>query len=84
TLAKSGVNIEMISQGASEINISCVIDNGKSSVALRAIHENLLSGAKNNLLEDPEVLRELKHRGLTNSLQTSMSELSLVGLRHKQ
>ncbi|KAJ2383587.1 Aspartokinase, partial [Coemansia sp. RSA 2559] len=54
TLAKSGVNIEMISQGASEINISCVIDNGKSSVALRAIHENLLSGAKNNLLEDPE------------------------------
>lgn len=28
TLAKGGVNIEMISQGASEINISCVIEVG--------------------------------------------------------
>ncbi|KAI9506851.1 Aspartate/glutamate/uridylate kinase [Coemansia spiralis] len=81
TLAKSGVNIEMISQGASEINISCVIDNTKASAALRAIHENLLSGTKNNLLQDPEVIRELKHRGLTNSLNASMSEVSLVNLK---
>ncbi|KAJ2910401.1 Aspartokinase [Coemansia aciculifera] len=80
TLAQSGVNIEMISQGASEINISCVIDNSKSSIALRAIHETLISGNKNNLLHDPEVLRELKHRGLTNSLNTTMSELSLTSL----
>ncbi|KAJ2794709.1 Aspartokinase, partial [Coemansia helicoidea] len=50
TLAKSGVNIEMISQGASEINISCVIHNSRAQVALRAIHETLLSGAKNNRL----------------------------------
>ncbi|KAJ1670556.1 Aspartokinase [Coemansia sp. RSA 25] len=81
TLAQSGVNIEMISQGASEINISCVIDNSKSSIALRAIHETLLSGNKNNLLRDPEVLRELKHRGLANSLHTTMSEISLVTLQ---
>ncbi|KAJ2001457.1 Aspartokinase [Coemansia thaxteri] len=81
TLAKSGVNIEMISQGASEINISCVIDNSKASIALRAIHETLLSGNKNNLLHDPEVLKELKHRGLANSLHTTMSELSLTSLQ---
>ncbi|KAJ2416786.1 Aspartokinase [Coemansia sp. IMI 209128] len=81
TLAQSGVNIEMISQGASEINISCVIDNTKSSIALRAIHETLLSGNKNNLLRDPEVLRELKHRGLANSLHTTMSEISLASLK---
>ncbi|KAJ2864317.1 Aspartokinase [Coemansia aciculifera] len=81
TLAQSGVNIEMISQGASEINISCVIDNTKSSIALRAIHETLLSGNKNNLLRDPEVLKELKHRGLANSLHTTMSEISLASLK---
>ncbi|KAJ1835534.1 Aspartokinase [Coemansia sp. RSA 2711] len=81
TLAKSGVNIEMISQGASEINISCVINNSKTSTALRAIHDNLLSGAKNNLLQDPEVLKELKHRGLTSSLHTTMSEISLTSLK---
>ncbi|KAJ1892293.1 Aspartokinase [Kickxella alabastrina] len=81
TLAQSGVNIEMISQGASEINISCVIDNTKACIALRAIHETLLSGNMNNLLQDPEVLKELKYRGLTNSLHTTMSELSLASLR---
>ena len=43
SLAKKGVNIEMISQGASEINISCVIDQSKGLVALQAIHDDLLS-----------------------------------------
>ncbi|KAJ1823522.1 Aspartokinase [Coemansia sp. RSA 2703] len=81
TLAQSGVNIEMISQGASEINISCVIDNAKSTIALRAIHENLISVIKRNLLDDPEVIKELKTRGLTNSLHTTMSELSLASLK---
>ncbi|KAJ2238232.1 Aspartokinase [Coemansia sp. RSA 485] len=83
TLAQSGVNIEMISQGASEINISCVIHNSKSTVALRAIHETLISGIKRNLLDDPEVIKELKHRGLTNSLHSTMSELSLTSLKAK-
>jgi aspartate kinase len=43
SLASKGVNIEMISQGASEINISCVIDQSKGLVALQAIHDDLLS-----------------------------------------
>ncbi|KAJ2783096.1 Aspartokinase, partial [Coemansia javaensis] len=76
TLAKSGVNIEMISQGASEINISCVIHNSKAGVALRAIHETLLSGAKNNLLRDPEVVKQLKSQRLSGALHTTMSEMS--------
>ncbi|KAJ1963041.1 Aspartokinase [Dipsacomyces acuminosporus] len=80
TLAKSGVNIEMISQGASEINISCVISNSRSAVALRAIHENLLSGARTNLLHDPEVMKELQGRGIPGNLHTTLSELSLKTL----
>jgi len=45
TLAASQINIEMISQGASEINISCVIDECNADKALNAIHAELLSSA---------------------------------------
>lgn len=41
-LAKNSINIEMISQGSSEINISCVIDGAKTVTALNAIHDELL------------------------------------------
>ncbi|OZJ04757.1 hypothetical protein BZG36_01837 [Bifiguratus adelaidae] len=43
TLAAANINIEMISQGANEINISCVIEEKKAVRALRAIHDELLS-----------------------------------------
>ncbi|CAI2168888.1 15966_t:CDS:2 [Funneliformis geosporum] len=43
TLAAANVNIEMISQGASEINISCVIDEYNADKALNIIHEHLIS-----------------------------------------
>ncbi|KAK9316524.1 Aspartate/glutamate/uridylate kinase [Lipomyces starkeyi] len=42
TLAGAGVNIEMISQGASEINISCVIQEKDSLKALNVLHQHLL------------------------------------------
>lgn len=42
TLAEQGINIEMISQGANEINISAVIDEKDSLKALQAIHAKLL------------------------------------------
>jgi len=42
TLAENGVNIEMITQGASEINISCVVKDEDAIQALRAIHEAML------------------------------------------
>ncbi|KXN69025.1 aspartate kinase [Conidiobolus coronatus NRRL 28638] len=42
TLAKANINIEMISQGSSEINISCVIQSDLGSLALNSIHEALL------------------------------------------
>ena len=38
TLGANGINIEMISQGASEINISCVIKESDTETGLRAIH----------------------------------------------
>ncbi|KAI9105425.1 Aspartate/glutamate/uridylate kinase [Phlyctochytrium arcticum] len=44
TLAKHDVNIEMISQGASEINISCIIEEEKAVTALRAIHDECILG----------------------------------------
>jgi aspartate kinase len=42
TLAQGNVNIEMISQGASEINISCVIEGRDSVKALNLIHQSCL------------------------------------------
>ncbi|KAG8954871.1 Aspartokinase [Tulasnella sp. 424] len=42
SLAEANVNIEMISQGASEINISCVIEARDSVKALNIIHQNCL------------------------------------------
>ncbi|KAI6021683.1 Aspartate/glutamate/uridylate kinase, partial [Pisolithus microcarpus] len=42
TLAQAGVNIEMISQGASEINISCVIQARDAVKALNLIHQSCL------------------------------------------
>jgi aspartate kinase len=44
TLAKHSVNIEMISQGASEINISCVIEEIKGIEALVAVHDACVLG----------------------------------------
>jgi aspartate kinase len=40
-LAAQGINIEAISQGASEINISCAIKDIQSDKALRAVHQML-------------------------------------------
>jgi len=42
TLGNGNVNIEMISQGASEINISCVIEERDSVKALNLIHQSCL------------------------------------------
>lgn len=42
TLANANINIEMISQGSSEINISCVIHKTHSLLALNEIHRNIL------------------------------------------
>ncbi|KAG8629762.1 hypothetical protein KVT40_001381 [Elsinoe batatas] len=42
-LGEEGVNVEMISQGASEINISCVIDEKEANRALNVVHTNLFT-----------------------------------------
>ncbi|KAI8376439.1 Aspartate/glutamate/uridylate kinase [Radiomyces spectabilis] len=42
-LAEANINIEIISQGASEINISCVVEESKALGAMKAIHERLLN-----------------------------------------
>jgi aspartate kinase len=42
TLAQGDVNIDMISQGSSEINISCVIAGQDAVKALNLIHQNCL------------------------------------------
>jgi aspartate kinase len=45
TLGAAGVNIEMISQGASEINISCVVKEEDAEKGLKAIHRAFMEGA---------------------------------------
>lgn len=45
TLGDNGINIEVISQGASEINISCVIKEKDVEKGLRAIHRAFLEQA---------------------------------------
>lgn len=50
-LAASGVNIEMLSQGASEINISCVIKESDAIKALNAVHDEIVC---KGLLKKPE------------------------------
>ncbi|CCF46901.1 aspartokinase [Colletotrichum higginsianum] len=43
TLGEHNVNLEMISQGASEINISCVIDARDATRAMNILHTNLFT-----------------------------------------
>ncbi|KAB8349566.1 hypothetical protein FH972_023589 [Carpinus fangiana] len=43
TLGANNINIEMISQGASEINVSCVIDARDADRALNVVHTNLFT-----------------------------------------
>jgi len=43
TLGENNVNIEMISQGASEINISCVIEEKDADRAINILHTNLFT-----------------------------------------
>jgi aspartate kinase len=44
TLGAAGVNVEMISQGASEMNISCVVDEKDAARGVEAIHEAFALG----------------------------------------
>jgi aspartate kinase len=43
-LANAEISIEMISQGASEINISCVIPDELADKAIKIVHEGMLEG----------------------------------------
>ncbi|KKY29238.1 putative aspartokinase [Phaeomoniella chlamydospora] len=43
TLGEHNVNIEMISQGASEINISCVIEERDADRAINILHTNIFT-----------------------------------------
>lgn len=43
-LAREKVNIEMISQGASEVNISCVVLEADAAKALLAVHDSCVLG----------------------------------------
>ncbi|OLY82482.1 putative aspartokinase [Smittium mucronatum] len=66
SLANAGVSIDMISQGSSEINISCVISASKSIVALNAVHNSLLS-QESSLESDPEAIRDLSDPNFQSS-----------------
>jgi aspartate kinase len=46
SVAAAGVNVRMISQGASEINITFVIQEEDVAAAVRALHRDLFAGAQ--------------------------------------
>ena len=43
-MGRAGVNIEMISQGASELNITFVVEDDQADDAMRALHAEFLAG----------------------------------------
>lgn len=57
-LADAGINIEMISQGASEINISAVVEQKDALKALNVLHHKLLCQPRTPSLLN---LKELNH-----------------------
>lgn len=63
TLAEQGINIEMISQGANEINISAVIDEKYAIKALTSIHKKLLDNTENAPLVIDQKIAQLKLEG---------------------
>ena len=44
-LAEANINVEMISQGASEINISCVVKTEKTDNAIQILHKKMIEEA---------------------------------------
>lgn len=48
TLAESDVNIEMIAQGSSEVNISAVVDAENAERAVRAVHREFIESAEHS------------------------------------
>ena len=64
TLAQGNVNIEMISQGANEINISCVIDGRDAIKALNLIHQSCLQIKPEALKGRGQYIVVLRHLSL--------------------
>jgi len=55
TVAKQGINIRMIAQGSSEINISFVVKEKERSRAVIALHEEFVLGSKSEAAAIPDV-----------------------------
>ena len=57
-LAMNSINIEMISQGASEINIGCVVNMKDADRAVQALHSDVIckphNGIASPLLRSPK------------------------------
>ncbi len=55
--AREGINVELISQGASALNLTCVVADGDADRALVALHAHFLRGRQRTSIPDPP------HRG---------------------
>lgn len=49
-MGRAGINIEMISQGASELNITFLVEDAQADDAMRALHAEFLSGKQRSLV----------------------------------
>lgn len=52
TMGRNGINILMIAQGSSELNISFAIDERDAERAVRALHEEFKLGGCNKSYDD--------------------------------
>lgn len=63
TIAEAGVNIRMISQGASEINISFVIQESDVPTAVRHLHEHFFPAQRKNSAKKNGAEKQLRVNG---------------------
>jgi aspartate kinase len=65
TVAKKGINIRMIAQGSSEINISFVIKEKDRTKAVIALHEEFCLGKEENKKQDEHAIKQQAPRVIT-------------------
>jgi alanine transaminase len=80
-LARAHINLEMISQGASEINISCVIENKDSAKALNVIHDSCLG--QDAIRNQEEVRRARDAATAAANGSASREAAAATGAHHK-
>jgi aspartate kinase len=82
TVAEAGVNIRMISQGASEINISFVVSESDVPKAVRHLHEHFFPAGKNKSVT-AKANEKVRQRVRANGSGSAVRARRLVSQKEK-